>query len=95
MANIQYRYSRIVDEIPVDEGKLFIMVSSIRENKSINNENGEVIKEQVESGPSYSIESDKPFDEPRASYELTKEEFDELIQLHQTNKKEFMYYKKG
>ena len=86
------KYSRSLNKIPVNGVITFIKIASLNTVEIYENEDGSIISENVNSGPSDSVESNIPFKESNVSYELTIEEFDELINLHQKNKKEFLNY---
>lgn len=51
----------------------------------------------IESGPSYSIESNSTneFQDERVEYLLTSQEFDEILKLYENDKKKFLFFNRS
>lgn len=91
----KHKYSRLVEQFPVEEGVLTIVIASVRTITSTHT-SGEITKTEVIQGPTTSIEFlNQENNFTKVNYELSPEEFDELLALHQTNKEAFINYSKG
>ena len=93
--DVHYKYTRILECLSHTNEDLFIVIASLRQIRNLKNENGEIINQIVQTGPSYSFESTKPFlNLDEQVYELSSEEFGYLQNLYQTNKQEFINYQR-
>jgi hypothetical protein len=90
-----HKYSRLVERFPVDEGILTIIVASLRTIATAES-SGKVVGGDIIQGPTVSFELlNEETTLTKANYELSCEEFDEIVALHQIDNKEaFINYSK-